>query len=241
MGCSPKPHKTSAKRRRGQGLVPGRVKGQSPLAGFGGLKPAAASGTGACRPLCGKKAGGTSGTTRSGESRDYVGSPEDEGGRNVWKRKGALARLFRFPDSCPNVPHREAIQEKSSQGAKRYLMGTLLKAAMILKTASVPRSPAILTIESSPFPQTVHIYTGVSRFPKTVHIDFRQTGFSPFDIDGYLPSLRNAGSTAKARCFLCLGDNLRAPFFLPPRTFPGGKRKFLPSCQFSLPAGLTSS
>ena len=154
-----------------------------------GPEPAAASGTGACRPLCGKKAGGTSGTTRSGESRDYVGSPEDEGGRNVWKRKGALARLFRFPDSCPNVPHREAIQEKSSQGAKRTLMGTLLKAAMILKTASVPRSPAILTIESSPFPQTVHIYTGVSCFPKTVHIDFRQTGFSPFDIDGYLPSL----------------------------------------------------
>ena len=50
-------------------------------------KPTAASGTGACRPLCGKKAGGTSGTTRSGESRDYVGSPEDEGGRSVGNHK----------------------------------------------------------------------------------------------------------------------------------------------------------
>ena len=50
-------------------------------------KPTAASGTGACRPLCGKKAGGTSGTKRSGESRDYVGSPEDEGGRSVGNHK----------------------------------------------------------------------------------------------------------------------------------------------------------
>ena len=157
----------------------------------------------------------------------------DEGGRNVWKRKGALARLFRFPDSCPNVPHREAIQEKSSQGAKRYLMGTLLKAAMILKTASVPRSPAILTIESSPFPQTVHIYTGVSRFPKTVHIDFRQTGFSPFDIDGYLPSLSVTQEAPQKRGASCIWATISAPrFFSRPAHFPAGKGNSFPPARF---------
>ena len=62
-----------------------------------GPEPAAASGTGACRPLCGKKAGGTSGTTRSGESRDYVGSPEDEGRRSVGIAKEQLAATIAIP------------------------------------------------------------------------------------------------------------------------------------------------
>ena len=62
-----------------------------------GPEPAAASGTGACRPLCRKKAGGTSGTTRSGESRDYVGSPEDEGRRSVGIAKEQLAATIAIP------------------------------------------------------------------------------------------------------------------------------------------------
>ena len=144
-----------------------------------------------------------------------MSSPEETGRRSAGNRKEFRLRndYASFPDSRPKqglgrqsqrIPHREAIQEKSSQGAKRYLMGTLLKAAMILKTASVPRSPAILTIESSPFPQTVHIYTGVSCFPKTVHIDFRQTGFSPFDIDGYLPSLSVTQGAPQRRGAFCI-------------------------------------
>ena len=78
--------------------------------GFGGLEPSAPCGTEAERAQWAKKRGGASGTARSTACGATMQAPRVETARrNVWKRKGALARLFRFPDEAPNVPHREAI------------------------------------------------------------------------------------------------------------------------------------
>ena len=38
-----------------------------------------------------------------------------EGKRSVWKRKGALARLFRFPGRQPKNPRENAVSEQAAK------------------------------------------------------------------------------------------------------------------------------
>ena len=86
-----------------------------------GPESAAASGTGACRPLCGKKAGGMSGTTRSGESRDYVGPPEDEGKRSVGIAKEQLAATIAIPGPIGKPFGGAEVAEPQAQKGQLFL------------------------------------------------------------------------------------------------------------------------
>ena len=90
-----------------------------------GPEPAAASGTGACRPLCGKKAGGTSGTTRSGESRDYVGSPEDEDRRSVGIAKEQLVATIAIPGPIGKPFGGAEVAEPQAQKSQLFLVKLL--------------------------------------------------------------------------------------------------------------------
>ena len=56
-------------------------------------------------------------------------------------RKGSgdnVPRLGVWGMKSPNVPHREAIKKKSSQGAKRYLTVNLRKAGILLRIEKRP-------------------------------------------------------------------------------------------------------
>ena len=100
-----------------------------------GPEPAAASGTGACRPLCGKKAGGTSGTTRSGESRDYVGSPEDEDRRSVGIAKEQLVATIAIPGPIGKPFGGAEVAEPQAQKSQLFLVKLLYGMFGISQTA----------------------------------------------------------------------------------------------------------
>ena len=54
--------------------------------------------------------------------RDYARSPGRNSEAERLETERSACATIPFPGlKSPNVPHREAIQEKSSQGAKRYL------------------------------------------------------------------------------------------------------------------------
>ena len=81
-----------------------------------GLEPAAPGGIGAERALWAMKRGGRSGTARSDACGATMHVPRVEtGGRNVWKRKGALARLFRFPGRQPKYSRKNVVSEQAAK------------------------------------------------------------------------------------------------------------------------------
>ena len=109
-----------------------------------GPEPAAASGTGACRPLCGKKAGGTSGTTRSGKSRDYVGSPEDEDRRSVGIAKEQLVATIAIPGPIGKPFGGAEVAEPQAQKSQLFLVKLLYGMFGISLTAPLCALESIL-------------------------------------------------------------------------------------------------
>ena len=108
------------------------------VAGSRGEVPCGVQGTEACRALWEKQAGGVSEIARSAACGTTMRvsrtrAPEQvwdrsrarpvggEARRSVWKRKGALARLFRFPGRQPKNPGENAVSE---QTAKRSTIET---------------------------------------------------------------------------------------------------------------------
>ena len=77
--------------------------------------------------------------------------------RNVWKRKGALARLFRFQDGRPNVPPTRSDQRKRSQGAKRDLT--------VASAHTRPEAPAPAVPSSSALPVPPDGLAGTAQIP----------------------------------------------------------------------------
>ena len=86
-----------------------------PGAGLG-PKPSAPCGIGAERALWAMKRGGKSGTARSTACGATMHVPRvGEARRSVWKRKGALTRLFRFPGRQPKYSRKNAVSEQSAK------------------------------------------------------------------------------------------------------------------------------